>query len=279
MRSLLDALQAGRLIELPDNHKGRALQILANLIEAIPGLAVGTDVAGAVLAREMSANTGLGFGWACPHARLPGEGNLLCAIGWSPTDIDYGAPDGRPVRMVIMYLVAENQKNTYLKEISVLAKTLRDNAAFQDIAGASDLAAVRHRLLDLVGTALESAGPDARARMIRLETRAATPPAPALENLILAPLLIVTGGGPKPLVLAQHHELLEVFEARSDLGELLARHGTAEGGGWRILVRGVSNYQTDRALYDCLAVRASSARAPDPKWEDSRKALSPGSPP
>ena len=37
MRSLLDALQAGRLIELTDNHKTKALEYLAALIEAIPG--------------------------------------------------------------------------------------------------------------------------------------------------------------------------------------------------------------------------------------------------
>ena len=38
MRSLLDALQAGRLIELTDNHKTKALEYLAALIEAIPDI-------------------------------------------------------------------------------------------------------------------------------------------------------------------------------------------------------------------------------------------------
>ena len=40
MKSLLDALDEGRLIELPDNHKTRALEYLAALIEAIPDIEV-----------------------------------------------------------------------------------------------------------------------------------------------------------------------------------------------------------------------------------------------
>lgn len=264
MRSLLDALQAGRLIELPDNDKDQALQILANLIEAIPELGAVTDVAGSVIAREKTANTGLGFGWACPHARMGGEGELLCAIGWSPSGIEYGASDGRPVHMVIMYLVPENQKNVYLKEISILAKALRANTGFQDIPSAATLGEVRNRLLDLVSAALESAGPDARARMIRLEARVTAPSAPALalDGLTIVPLIIVTGGGLKPLVLSQQREFLDLLESRADLGDLLARQGFAEGGGWRVLVRGVSGFQADRALYDCLAIRSNAAEAP-----------------
>ena len=48
MKSLLTALQEGRLIELPDNTKDRALQYLATLLEAVPDLKPGTDIAGAV---------------------------------------------------------------------------------------------------------------------------------------------------------------------------------------------------------------------------------------
>lgn len=264
MRSLLDALQAGRLIELPENNKEQALQILANLIEAIPELGAVADVAGAVLSREKTANTGLGFGWACPHARMGNEGELLCAIGWSPTGIDYGATDGRPVHMVIMYLVPENQKNVYLKEISILAKALRANTGFQDIPSATGLAEVRNRLLDLVSAALESAGPDARARMIRLEARATAPSAPtlALDGLTIVPLLVIAGGGLRPLVLSPQRELLDALEARADVGDHLSRQGFAEGAGWRVLVRSTSSFQGDRTLYDCLAVRSNAAENP-----------------
>ena len=55
MRSLLDALQAGRLIELTDSHKTKALEYLAALIEAIPDIGVEGGITENVLAREQRA--------------------------------------------------------------------------------------------------------------------------------------------------------------------------------------------------------------------------------
>ena len=52
MDTLLDALQEGRLIELPDNNKDDALQFLAHIIEAIPSLPTGIDVVGLVMAKR-----------------------------------------------------------------------------------------------------------------------------------------------------------------------------------------------------------------------------------
>ena len=261
MRSFLDALQAGRLIELPDNNKEQALRLLANLIEAIPEQHSGKDVADAVDAREKVANTGLGMGWACPHARIPGEGDLFCALGWSPIGIDYNAPDGCPVRMVAMYLVPENQRNVYLKEVSMLAKSLQANAGFRDVSTATDLNEIRNRLLDLVGTALEANVPDSRARMIRLEARQAATqsvPTDVLAGLTILPLSLVVGSGFKPIVLSNHREMVEAVETRGDIAEQLARRGLAEVGDWRIILRGATNYSGDRIVYDCLVVRAAA---------------------
>jgi len=121
MRSLLDALQEGRLIELPTSDKHKALELLAVLIEAVPGIAK-MDIVKGVLEREEQANTALGKGIACPHVRVRQDGELLCAVGWSRQGIDYGAPDGQPVHLVIMYYVPDSERNTYLKEVSGLAK-------------------------------------------------------------------------------------------------------------------------------------------------------------
>ena len=52
MDSMLDALQEGRLIELPENDKDHALQFLAHIIEAFPETPAGSDVVGLVMARE-----------------------------------------------------------------------------------------------------------------------------------------------------------------------------------------------------------------------------------
>ena len=69
MKSVLNALQEGRLIELPDDDKNSALEYLAALIEAVPDIGVEGGSTESVLAREQAHNTGIGKGWACPHAR------------------------------------------------------------------------------------------------------------------------------------------------------------------------------------------------------------------
>lgn len=266
MQALLEALHGGRLIELPTNRKEDALQLLAHLIEAVPGQSSTMDVVAAVKSREQTGNTGLGMGWACPHARVAGEGDLLCAIGWSPSGIDYGAPDSRPVRILIMYLVPENQKNTYLKEISSLAKSLKADERFQHLESAPDLNEVRLRLIDLLSSALEAAGPDARARMIRLEARQAAIQAPeampVLMDATILPLSIVAAPGLRTVVLAQDPALVSAFENLPDLAGMLGRGAPVDAGGFRILTRSFAAFAPNRTLYDCLAVKMGAPARP-----------------
>jgi PTS system nitrogen regulatory IIA component len=117
MKSILTALQDGRLIELPETDKVKALGYMANIMEAIPEV-TNVDVAEGVLKREGQANTGIGRGWACPHIRVDGDGELFSVIGWSPAGIDYDAPDKEKVRLLVMYYIPGNQRMAYLKELS-----------------------------------------------------------------------------------------------------------------------------------------------------------------
>ena len=257
MRSLLDALQAGRLIELTDNHKTKALEYLAALIEAIPDIGVEGGITENVLAREQAHNTGIGKGWACPHARAPHDGELVCSVGWSPAGIDYGAPDNEPVHLLVMYFVPDTQKNAYLKEISSLAKAIQTQPALQDLKSLTDLGEVRDRLLDAIHVALEST-PDVRARMIQLEVKHAAAQELGLPLELarfIIPLSILAIPGSKPVILCQDREMVHALESQDELVSHLAQNGRAEHQGIQILLRSSSNFQPDRVLYDCLAFR------------------------
>jgi mannitol/fructose-specific phosphotransferase system IIA component (Ntr-type) len=265
MKSLLDALQEGRLIELPEIEKGKILNLLATLIEAIPDFRGGFDFAGAVAGRETAANTGISQGWACPHGRVSGEGDLFCAIGWSPTGIDYGAPDGKPVRIVVMHYIPDSQKNVYLREISGLAKAIKSNPALGELSALKDLSEVRHRLIDLLTAAVDSALPDVKARMIQLEAKQAVSglseglPADVLSALSLIPLSVIIVPGSHPLVLAQDKELITQIEAGADVSAQLGARAPFDHIGYRIFTRSVSSFQADRLLYDCIAVKLPGA--------------------
>lgn len=261
MKSLLDALQEGRLVELPAIDKEKSLHFLGTLIEAIPDFRAGLDFNAIVDAREKAANTGIGQGWACPHGRVAGEGDLSCAIGWSPTGIDYGAPDGKPVRVLVMHHVPDSQRTAYLREISGLARAIQANPALGELAGLHDLGEVRHRLIDLLTAAAQRALPDVKARMIQLEAKQAvaalteTLPADALAALALIPLTVIVVPGAKPVVLGQDREAVGRLEAVPDLAAALGARVPFDRAGCRIVTRSVSSYQPDRLLYDCIAVR------------------------
>ena len=261
MKSLLTALQEGRLIELPDQSKEKCLEYLAALIEAIPDLGDVSGITENVLAREGQHNTGIGYGWACPHGRTTGDGELLCSVGWSPRGIDYGAPDGKPVHLMVMYFVPEGQKNAYLKEISSLAKAIQTVPSMRELPEIDDLGEVRHRLLDAINFALDSGAPDARARMIQLEVKQAEAEDVVaglpghLASLVFA-LQIVSGAGGRPLVLAENLEVARRLDGFDPISSKLEEAGRATHQGFLILLRSATRYALNRTVFDCLAFRS-----------------------
>ncbi|MEN6399162.1 MAG: PTS sugar transporter subunit IIA [Rectinema sp.] len=260
MDTILDALQEGRLFELPENDKDHALQFLAHIIEAFPQIPTGTDIVGNIMAREASMNTAIGKGWACPHARVDFDEDLMCVVGWSPTGIEYGAPDGKPVSIIIMYLVPANQRNHYLREISILAKVLKASPETEKVSTIKELNDVRNYLLDLIAASKETVGPDARARMIRLQAKsaqAAAQPLFDLSGLIVEPVTIVAGVGPKPVALTQNKDVLNFVENTPGLTDKLESEGAYQNGTWRIVRRGSVSFQGGRTLYECLALASS----------------------
>jgi len=263
MDSLLDALQEGRLIEFPEDYdKEDSLRFLAHILEAIPSLPAGTDVAERIMAKEEPTKTSLGKGWACPDARVPFNEDLICVVGWSPAGIDYGAPDGLPVRIIAMYLVPENQRSNYLREVSLLAKALEIYPGLENLNSAVKLNEVRDHLLDLISSTKGTVGPDARARMIQLQARPSVVEAPAynLANLVVEPVTIIISTGIKPVVLAQDRQLVDMLDGSVGLAEGIAAQGMFQNGGWRIVKRREASFQADRVLFDCLAIKAADGK-------------------
>ena len=256
MDTILDALQEGRLFELPENDKAHALQFLAHIIEAFPETHAGTDVVGLVMKREAATNTAIGKGWASPHTRVPYDEDLMCVMGWSPKGIDYGAPDGKPVALVIMYLVPDNQRNHYLREVSMLAKAIESYPGLEKLSEAGNLDDVRNYMLDLIEATKGAVGPDARAKMIRLQTKAVSETFSFhdLSNMLVEPVTLVAGSGMKHIALTQNAILAEWLDAASDVIEKLIADGVYQNGEWRLLCRGAITYQGGKTAYDCLAI-------------------------
>jgi PTS system nitrogen regulatory IIA component len=266
MRSILTALQEGRLFELPDAGKARALEFLARILDANPDIEVGTDTIEEVQKRELECNTGIGMGVGVPHIRARREeGDLFCAVGWSAQGIDYGAPDGARVYLVVMYYIPGAQKNVYLKEISTLVKAMRKSGGIEPIAHAPDLNGVRNLLLDWVSNVLGDAGPESVARMIKLDvkqTQAApviTPatdavPTSALRADAKAAAFQVLTGPVTTVVLSTDAGWVAALEKENHLAQRLAAAPSFPAAGRHVFVLGSRAYANGRVLYDCVAV-------------------------
>jgi mannitol/fructose-specific phosphotransferase system IIA component (Ntr-type) len=257
MKSILTALQAGRLIEISETEKEKALRYMASIIEAIPEVSARVDIAQGVLEREKTANTGMGHGWACPHIRVDGDGELFSVIGWSPSGIDYGAPDGKKVHLLVMYYIPENQKNSYLKELSSLAKSIQKGQGIENIEKASTINDVRNELLNWVSSTTDCAMPQTKVRMIKLEVKQSQ--SEDIKNIILKgieniiPFYLVSYDNSKAIALAQDLDLVHAIES-SNISNISENHDL-QAPGYKIFIRSKTLYKPNRAIYDCIAVK------------------------
>jgi len=100
----------------------------------------------ALLARENLGSTGLGKGFALPHARLDTLREPFAMLVRLARPIDFAAIDERPVDLAILLLSPANGGNQHLATLAALSRPLRDAGFVQKLRSALDATAV-HRLL------------------------------------------------------------------------------------------------------------------------------------
>ena len=258
MKSLLNALQDGRLVELPVREKNQALEYLAALVEAIPDIATPDDLMGQIMEREARANTAVGKGVACPHVRVKGDHELVCAIGWSPEGIDYGAPDGQLVHLVALYSIPDSQKGAFLKELSGLARAIEQSGPVGEWSTLEDLSEVRHHLLDWAEIALEHAVPDAKARMIQLaEKHAVAPAEPHVEPVEASSHVAfsVLRHGTEIHVLSESGALVDHLENEDLVAQLESSSDSFRVADWQILILEKKLFARDREWVSAVALK------------------------
>jgi mannitol/fructose-specific phosphotransferase system IIA component (Ntr-type) len=73
--------------------------------------------------REKEGCTGIGKeGVAFPHCRMQGLANVLVAVGLSREGIDFGTPDGKPIRVVFLLLSPWDAPAQHLQVLARLAR-------------------------------------------------------------------------------------------------------------------------------------------------------------
>ncbi len=85
----------------------------------------------AVLEREAQRTTGIGRGFAIPHAKCDAVDNLIVAFGRAAEPIDFAAVDGQPVTLIALLVSPTNATSTHIQALAKLGR-LVTNAAVLD---------------------------------------------------------------------------------------------------------------------------------------------------
>jgi PTS system nitrogen regulatory IIA component len=110
--------------ELHARDKVAVVRELAGLLGAARDLDPAL-LAEALLERERLASTGIGEGVAIPHAKLEAVGQLIGCVGRARDGIDFGAIDGRPTYLFVVFMTPETATGRHLKALARISRVLK----------------------------------------------------------------------------------------------------------------------------------------------------------
>ena len=116
----------GIYLDVPLRDSLHALEFIAGMIAAHHDLDQ-APVFRALSRREQAGSTGLGGGFAVPHARIPGIERPLTLLVRASRPIDFKAPDHDPVWLMLAILVPEHgDRDDHLKLLALVAELFSD---------------------------------------------------------------------------------------------------------------------------------------------------------
>lgn len=145
---LLDVTRPG--LVFPDLDGADASSVLAGLSRRLaaelPGGTSALEIARRFAEREALGSTALGRGLAVPHCKLAGIDRPWLAVGVHPRGVDFGAPDGEPVRVFLAVVSPPATPAAHLKVLAAISRWARDPANVAALAGAATVEEALARL-------------------------------------------------------------------------------------------------------------------------------------
>ncbi|MCM0029027.1 MAG: PTS sugar transporter subunit IIA [Polynucleobacter sp.] len=138
MNALLDLFTPDCIaLHSPAKNRAEAFALAGSLFSQ--RLNLGSDLIVSFLnAREDLGSTALGAGVAIPHGRVKGLKEPVAALVRLNTPIEFAAPDGLPVSILIFLLVPEKATQQHLEILSSIAQLLSDPDTRSKINAESD---------------------------------------------------------------------------------------------------------------------------------------------
>jgi len=141
-----ELLAADRVIAgLRARDKPALIQELAARAAKLLGLAV-PAIAGPLMEREQMGSTGLGRGFALPHARVPGLPRCFGLFARLARPVEYQAIDEQPVDLVFVLLIPPDADTAHVAALAAISRRMRDPGLLERLRK-SDSAGELYRLI------------------------------------------------------------------------------------------------------------------------------------
>ena len=75
--------------------------------------------------REGLGSTGVGFGVAIPHCKMDGLEQVVMAVALLKKGIDFGAPDGAPVRLFFLVISPSHSPAAHLQCLAAISRWVK----------------------------------------------------------------------------------------------------------------------------------------------------------
>jgi mannitol/fructose-specific phosphotransferase system IIA component (Ntr-type) len=117
--------------------KADAIRELVDLLAINNDVTDGARVLEAVLERESTRTTGIGFGLAIPHGKTSGTDHLTMAIGKCGKPLDFQAIDGKPVTLIWMLVSPPDKAGMHIATLARISRLMTVDRVRHDLNKAS----------------------------------------------------------------------------------------------------------------------------------------------
>ncbi|MBI9070558.1 MAG: PTS sugar transporter subunit IIA [Melioribacteraceae bacterium] len=134
---ICDILSPDKIIpEFNVVSKDEIINNLIDLFEDDKRIADLGVVRAAVLEREKIMSTGVGKGFAIPHAKTNGVNDIIAGFAKTSQPIDFEALDGEPVNLVFLLVGKENMVGPHIKLLSRISRMMNKDEFRAKLLGA-----------------------------------------------------------------------------------------------------------------------------------------------
>ncbi len=124
-------------VPLTASTKDQAIAELVDVLASNGKIQNREAVLKAILDREATRSTGIGYGLAVPHGKCAGCPKLAMAIGKPGAPIDFASTDGKPVRLIVLLASPPDQTGPHIQALARISRLMLMEQ-FRDQIGEAD---------------------------------------------------------------------------------------------------------------------------------------------